>query len=412
MIIWFIAGAMLLLAVGFICYHLFLPEKTNVSAGSPGEQMNKALYRAHLADIERQYPEGGEEQKQALVLEAQRQLLSDEQSQSGQASSPAVNRGGAVLVCAAVVLLVLAAILYARIGALPDVQIRNMLENPSTTNETALRDALARRLEQKPDNFYYWVLLARLELADKRVSEGVEAYRQARLLAPGDGAVSAELAQALFIESGNQINAEIEHLVLEALRTAPGNLMALELAGIIAFAQRDYLRAINYWRAGIELSQAGADDEAQIVALQAGVARAQSLLKDQGREGDESDSAQDANEVLLSLDVELARDLEQAAALAPDSTVYVYVRTWQGPPMPLVAQRYTVGDLPLKLSFNDAMSLSSTRKLSAVKELEIIVRISLGGTLEASSGDLEGRIGPVLLDQGKNHAVIIGTRLP
>ena len=453
MMIWIFAGAMLLVSAGFVCYRLWMPEKGRDTTEKNSEQMNKALYQQYVADLERQYPSndmtgegadkeaGNENSRQALLVEAQRQLLTDQEllindRHQGRASVLMEKRGGAFLVVVALVLCVLATMLYARLGAMPDLQIRNLLKTSGLTNNVALRNALVNRLEQRQDNFYYWLMLARIELGDTKSEQAVHAYRQAHKLAPQDSMVASELAHALFMTSNHQINGEIEKLIADALASDPHNTMALELAGIAAFASRDYGSAVTYWKRALVFLQTGASSidsgrehvvSAQIKALRAGLMQAQSLLSDRLEGGLSSGSLSSSGGqingeeqsngdglVPLNFRVQLGKNFADQADVNPTSTVYVYAREWQGMPMPLVAQRYTAAELPLDVHFTDAMSLSPARVLSSVKQIEIIARISTSGTLQASTGDLEGSLGPISLNLNKqaSYSVTIDKRLP
>ncbi len=425
MMTWVVALAMLALAVGFICYRFWRPEKTSANTEYSARETNKSLYRQTVADLERQYPSGNEPEKLALLIEAQRQLLSDDQhtqnkpdqEEPGQEhpgnTAADKKRGGGLLLGVSLAVVLLAVVLYAHLGALPDVQIRSLLESSDEHNHLALRDALVKRLAQRDGNSYYWLLLARLELGENP-AQAVEAYRRARQLEPDNGAISAELAQALFVASENRLDIEIESLVIEALNADPDNTTALELAGIVAFSQRDYASAVTFWQRSLSFMAPGS---ANAQALRVGVSKAQSLLRSAGLESGSGDADGQTSvplPVLLSVDVSLDTallkqldtlgELSKGQAINPDSTVFVYVRQWQGPPMPLVAQRYVVENLPLTVSFSDAMSLSPARKLSSVAELEIIVRISSSGSLQASPGDFEGRLGPITLDKEATEA--------
>ncbi len=406
MMVWLLAGAMLLAAVGFTCFRVLFPEKSSGGLEQNSEQMNRTLYREHLADLERQYlgnndPTEDQNQQQALVVEAQRQLLIDDQDQQ----SKALNNGGAALLAAmSLTLCLLAVTLYAKLGAMPDLEIRKLMDSSGTDNDKTLHQALQTRLEDRPDNLYYWLLLARLELGESHPEQAVRAYRQARRLSPDDPALNAELAQALFIQNNNQVNDEAERLIAEVLGKQPNNTMALELAGIAAFAKGDYPNAARYWQRSLKGLPT---DSVQAQALQAGMLRARSLIKDKQITSDGTDGS-----ILLNVSVALGDNIKEQALTDPEDTVFVYVREWQGMPMPLVAQRYTVADLPLKVEFSDAMSLSPSRQLSSIKQLGIIVRIAASGSRQAASGDFEGRLGPVSLDDGSDYAITIDTRLP
>ena len=418
MTIYLLAGTMLLAFAGFICYRVLIPHKPVTWDRPSSQEMNIALYQQYAAELGRQYPSDSEHEKDQLLVEAQRQLLLDEE----RPDEPAIvsKRGAVLLAGIAVVLMILAVVLYARLGATADLQIRALLEEEGPGAGAALRTALANRLEQKDDNFYYWLMLARLDLAEQRTEDAIAAYRNALRLSPQDATVIAELAQSLFIQANHQLTGEGVQLVLEALSLDPNNTTALELAGIAAFAKGDYQTAITSWQRALGLLDGGSPNAR---ALQAGMSRARELqaIKGSGsntgsdaasHSGSSGGDSDEKNVPLLTLSIKLDESLAQLASPNPTSTVYVYARQWQGPPMPLVAQRYTVADLPIELGFTDAMSLSPARQLSSVGKIEVIVRISSGGSLKASSGDLEGRLGPISPSEKTDYAVTIDRQLP
>ena len=415
MMIWLLAGVMLLVATGCLCYLLLVPaSRNNLSTGQSAEQMNTALYREYVSELERQYPVENEADRRQLLVEAQRQLLMDEQKSGGRQVSE--KRGSTLLVFVSAVLMLLAVVLYAHLGSMADVQIRDLLEDQTPGADAALRSALLQRLEQKEDNFYYWLLLARLELNNDHPEQAVAAYRKAHQLSPQDAGTTAELAQALFVQAGHRLNSEVERLVAEALKLDLDNTMALELAGIAASSRGDYQSAITFWQRAVQLEATGSPNA---LVLKAGISRLQALLNDGAQSVDNSvenkeheENKESSEKVLLTLRIELAEQLRDSIINKPDSTLFVYVREWQGPPMPLVAKRFTVADLPVEVSFTDAMSLSAGRKLSTVSQLEIIARISDSGNIVATTGDIEGRLGPVSLVNKTSYSLIIDQRLP
>jgi len=93
--------------------------------------------------------------------------------------------------------------------------------------------------------------------------------------------------------------------------------------------------------------------------------------------------------------------------------VFIYLREWQGMPMPLVAQRVKVADLPLTIKFDDTMALSPERLPSSIPQIEAVARIAMSGNRQSSSGDLEGRLGPLTTEEIKQAIHLeINTRLP
>lgn len=404
MIEWLLAAALLLMAALFITFRQWFPGRQSRQLDQRVD-VNRQLFQERLAEL--QGPNiNGEQSADALLIETQRQFLAD-QDQGSAIKRGTGTGGGLVLMLITGALLVLALVLYARLGALPDEHIRGLLQQPGSGNSTALRDALTRRLEQKGDNVYYWLLLARMELAEENFTEAERAYRRARELAPSDGTVAAELAQALFMKAGQQVNGEVESLVIQALKAEPDNGLALELAGIVSYASGDYPRALIFWQRAVDLAAPGSP-AAQ--ALQSGIDRIRSM-QGQGPDAKEAGNTE-MPEPLLKVQVALDQSLVGGGEHSEDATVFVYIRQWQGAPMPLAAQRFTVAQLPLTVAFSDAMSLSAARKLSSVAQWEVVARVALGGQLEASPGDLEGRVGPVSGGAGIAVELVIDRRLP
>ncbi|HAD09846.1 MAG TPA: c-type cytochrome biogenesis protein CcmI [Porticoccaceae bacterium] len=400
---WLVAAALLLMAALFITFRQWFPGR-GASEQDQRVDMNRQLFQERLAELE--VTDGsGEPTADSLVIETQRQFLADQSEKI--VKEPGVSTGGGmILMLFTGALLVLALVLYARLGALPDEHIRGLLQQPGSST-SALRDALDQRLEQKSDNIYYWLLLARMEVAEENLAEAEQAYRHARKLAPDDATVAAELAQTLFMKTGQQVNGEIESLVIHALKAEPDNSLALELAGIVSYASGDYPQALIFWQRAVDLAPPGS---VTAEALQAGIDRIRSL-RGKGSLGAEAGNT-GILEPLLKVQVELDESLAGAGGLPGDATVFIYIREWQGASMPLAAQRFTVAQLPLMVTFSDAMSLSAARKLSSVAQWEVVARVAVGGQLQASAGDLEGRTGPVSNDFGKVVELIIDSRLP
>lgn len=404
MIEWLVAAAFLLLAALFIMFPLWAPGRA-AQQRNQRVDLNRQLFHERLAELQDPAQRNGPS-AQDLMIETQRQFLAD-QDQALTIRSVTPAGGGRLLMVITAAVLLLAVSLYGRLGALPDQHIRDLLHQSGSTGDFDLRDLLARRLEQKSNNLYYWLLLARVEVAAKNIPAAEAAYRRAWTLAPGDGTVAAELAQALFIKSGQRVNGEIESLVIQALKAEPDNGLALELAGIIAYANGDYSQTLVFWQRALALAE---PDSEAAQALQAGIHRIGNM-EGHGLGPQAVDEA-DISSPVLTVRVELDKNFTASGDLPGGATVYVYIREWQGSPMPLAAQRFTLAQLPLSVAFSEAMSLSETRKLSAVARWEVVARVALGGQLQASTGDLEGRMGPITGAPGQVVDLVIDRRLP
>ena len=57
--------------------------------------------------------------------------------------------------------------------------------------------------------------------------------------------------------------------------------------------------------------------------------------------------------------------------------------------MPVAVEKHALGELPLQVTLDDADSPMPTQKLSALKEVEVLARISASGSAQRQPGDIE-----------------------
>src|SRR5690606_12407551 len=140
----------------------------------------------------------------------------------------------------------------------------------------------------------------------------------------------------------------------------PDNALALSLQGIDAFQQERYQDAIDAWQRVLEV----APDSAEAEVLSAAIAAAGERL------------GEPAPPPLLRISVALAAGV----TADPATPVFVYVREWQGPPMPVAARRLRVAELPAEIAFAADSGLSPDRPLASIDRFEVVARLSRSGT--------------------------------
>ena len=96
-----------------------------------------------------------------------------------------------------------------------------------------------------------------------------------------------------------------------------------------------------------------------------------------------------ADNKAITVKVSLDPDFAARVRLRGDASVFVIARVPDGPPMPVAVEKHSLQDLPLTLTFDDSDSLMPTQKLSALKEVELVVRLSTSGDAMRQEGDLE-----------------------
>lgn len=244
-----------------------------------------------------------------------------------------------------------------------------------------LIEALQERVKVRPDNPQYWYLLGRYANQVGRYELAVEGFRGAYKLTPNDPEVVSQLAQALFFAGGNQITEEVSFLVKRALEINPKDTTALGLAGIEAFGQQDFQGAIDFWQAAVDLTPPGVPGRD---ALMAGIARARQELPDKGGQKTGPDWQ-------LPVKVSLSDEL----ALPEEGVLFVFVREYQGSPMPLVVQRLPLTNLPTTIILDETMAMTTKDRLQVDRPVEVVARVSRQGTATPQPGDMEGRTGPL-----------------
>lgn len=400
---WLVVSAFLVMMLSFVLYG-FLPavkrrrHKVDVSSSAAQQsddqqqQLNIGLFYEQKAALDSQRDSGAlvDSEYEELLADAQRRLLQDvnlsDNNSTASAQSVDANSGSWLLISTALVLLAFSVFLYGQLGAATDMDIANLLkqsQSPQVAGQDVksavaeqLHRALTKGTDSSPDNLYYWVLLARMEQERNDFNAAAAAYKNALVVAPADADIHAELAQVLFSLAGNTPTEEMQAHAQKALAADPANASALGLLGIAAFAHEDYRGASTYWQAALKNTppMSGSAE-----ALRSGISRAKSLL----------------GEAVSNWSVSLKVSLPAPIVAPSDATVFIYLREWQGIPMPLVAQRVRVADLPLTITFDDTMALSPERLPSSIAQIEAVARIAMSGNRQSSSGDLEGRLGPL-----------------
>ncbi len=108
--------------------------------------------------------------------------------------------------------------------------------------------ALAKRLEQNPDDVQGWRMLARSYSTLEKHKEASDAYARATNLKTDDADLWADYAFSLTMANGQQVQGKPLELVNKALQLDPDNPKALQLAGGAAYQAKNYQGAIEHWQ--------------------------------------------------------------------------------------------------------------------------------------------------------------------
>ena len=262
---------------------------------------------------------------------------------------------------------------------------------------------LAERLRQNPGDAEGWALLGRSYNVLGRFEEASMAYGKAAERVPGNAALLADYADALAMARGRKLQGDPEALIQRALSIDPNHIKSLALAGTIAFERQDYASALKHWEKILQLappesviarSISSSISEARGLAGSAGVAMAAQV------------NTKPAQPVTGGVGgtVKLAPAL--AAKIAPEDTVFIFVRAAEGSRIPLAILRKKAGDLPIIFALDDSMAMSPAMRLSAMPQVIVGARVSKSANAIPQPGDLQGFSPVVKNTQGGIEIVI------
>ena len=290
-------------------------------------------------------------------------------------------------------------LLYALVGT-PQALDPAAVKAPET-----LGDAIAQledELQRNPDQAEGWRLLAQGYQRDEQNTKARDAYAKAVALAPADATILTEAAQARALADDTRLfDAQAVAMLQRALAADPAQQRARWFLGI---AQR---------QAG-ENAAAAATWEPLLTQVDAPTAASLRKEIDAARQaaGLPVLAAPIAQVPLQSLVVNVSLDPEFASRVRVNGSAVVFViaRPVGGPPMPVAAEKHSVSELPFTANLDDRDSPMPTLKLSQMQEVELVARLSSGGTAERQDDDVESKPVRVRLPASKPVELVIGSR--
>ncbi|MEH6797998.1 MAG: c-type cytochrome biogenesis protein CcmI [Halopseudomonas sabulinigri] len=392
---WLSTAAMLLVAVIVVVWPLWR-RRSNERVDRTA--LNVALYEERVAELQAQQRAGEltESQVQAAQQEASRLLLEDTAAADAK-RAPLTRRVAGVLLVSALVLPLLVVGLYQLWGN-PDglALYREMQDTPQVSSLEALIDRTERVVEVQPTNGEAWYMLGRAYMSAQRPADAVQAFGNSLNQMGEAPDVLAQLAQARYFANGNQLDPESVAALDKALELQPNNPTALGLLGIAAFEAGDYNGSIGYWERLLQATEPGSQG-AQ--AIQGGIDRARERMAAAGYTAPVEQEQGPAIRLTVSVAPELMAQLD------PNSSVFVFAREPNGPPMPLIAKRLTLSQLPLDITLTQADAMLPGVTLSAEQSLQLVARVSPTG--DAREGTHLGQLDNVHAGSDEQLQLII-----
>ncbi len=241
----FLIGAALLIlcTVAVIVWPL---RRRPASADFSRQQLNAVIYRDQLAELERDRSESSVSQADydQARAELQRRLLEDTSAET-TATAPVAPVSRALPIGLALTLPVAAILLYLVIGMPQAINAPTHQQRFSQDDIEKMVAGLAAKLENEPQNFKGWAMLARSYKMMGRFPEAVKAYERTGDMLQTSSELLVDYADTQAAING--FDAKALELLERALKLEPNNLQGLWLRGTAAFEGKRYDKAIADW---------------------------------------------------------------------------------------------------------------------------------------------------------------------
>ena len=263
--------------------------------------------------------------------------------------------------------------LYLRLGT-PAALDPAMVRAPANLAEA--RAQLERKLQDRPGDAEGWRLLGRAYTAEQRSDQAARAYAEAARHAPRDADILTEAAEARALaRADHRFDAAAVAQLQQALEINPDHQRARWFLGISQRQAGQPAQAAATWA---PLLARVDENTAATLLPQINAARGEAglaALPMPARAG-------------LAVKVAFAPGFD-AGRLPASARVFVIARAPDGPPMPVAVRRLVAGELPVTITLTDADSPMPTLKLSALRDVAVQARLSIGGSAERAADDVE-----------------------
>lgn len=267
----------------------------------------------------------------------------------------------------------LSGLLYRSIGT-PDALDPAHRSAPATLEEAIVR--LEEQLAREPAQPEGWRLLARAYAQAGRATAARDAYARAVKLAP-DPDVLAEAAEARALaDPARRFDAQAVALLQRALTLDPAHQRARWFRGIAERQAGRPAEAARIWEpllAQVDTKTAASLRPQIDAARQAAGLPALPAARVQG------------------LTVKVDIDPALRAKLADGAALFVIARQVGGPPMPVAVERLPAR-FPATVTLDDGDSPMPTLRLSQLREVELLARVSFSGQAMPDAGDLQSAV--------------------
>ncbi|MGO4549621.1 tetratricopeptide repeat protein [Lysobacter sp. 2RAF19] len=290
--------------------------------------------------------------------------------------------------------------LYRIVGTPAALEAQPAVAMPQTMDD-AIKE-LQAELAKHPDEAEGWRLLGQALGNSQRFTESRDAMAHAAKLAPRDADVLTEAAQSRALaDPEHRFDTVAVTLLKQAMEVQPQHQRARWFLGIAQRQAGENAEAAKTWEPLLSMVDAGTAPSLRVQIDEARKAAGMKPLPPAAPVASQGGGLR----VRVALDPALAARVR----LRGDATVFVIARAVGGPPMPVAVERHWLQELPLEITLDDGDSPMPTQKLSAMRDIEVLARVSASGDAIPQAGDLESVPARVTLPAGGPVDLTIGS---
>ncbi|RKZ66296.1 MAG: c-type cytochrome biogenesis protein CcmI [Candidatus Parabeggiatoa sp. nov. 3] len=229
-----------------------------------------------------------------------------------------------------------------------------------------------------------------------------------------DPEVLSDFADFLAKSNDNQFVGLPNTLLESALRIDPNHQKALWFSSMAAMEKGDYRVAIKY------LGRLSAQMPPEAVEFKTILERQIAMAKQrlQGGRADiasphatTSETKTESGDTMAKIEVHVSLAPALQEKVKPGDTLFIYA-TPMDSRMPLAVVKKLASELPTSATLDDSLAMMQTSKLSQFQEVTVWGRISRSGDAIPRSGDLQGKISPVVVNNAGSVEITIDRIVP
>lgn len=382
-----------------IVWRIFSSSKDTLGAENINirQETNVTLYHEHLAQLETDLAEGSIEQDSFVQLKAEldKTLLQDASSSESIRDTKATTWIWPLGI--AITVVSFSFFSYMKLGAYP------LLNSPTTSamNEASSQltpeQMMAFRLQQlekvvidEPENAEAWFSLGQAYISIGEFDNAIAAFDKVIAQVGIHAELLGPKAQAMYYKNNQQINADIQQVIDQALALDALDPATNILLGMNSFSNRDFANAVKYWEVVLNSDRPGISTD----ALAEAVAEAKNQLRLSNEEPSATELKKSSDPTLpqLTVEVSLAQSLQEQLQNGDDKVVFIYAIASNGPRMPLAAVKLKTSDLPITIVLDDSQAMTPQMRLSSVNNVNIYAVVSMQGSVGIKPGDFKAEV--------------------